>query len=372
MPKWGLSMTEGKVGRWLVEEGAEVSPGVELVEIETDKILSSLEAPAPGILRRKIAREGDRVPVAGLLAVIADAAEPDSQIDVFVRDFQSDFVIEEGESEASGPVTEVTLLEGQSLRWLKRGQGGDAAILIHGFGGDINNWLFNHQDLAAACTVYALDLPGHGGSSKHVGRGDLSEFAQVLNGFMDALGLSKAHLVGHSLGGGVALEFALAHPDRVASLALIASAALGPEIDGEYINGFIASGRRKEIEPHIQKLFANPKLIDRQLIENVLKYKRLDGVELALRTIAANFCPGSRQAVVLRDRLAELSVPIIVIWGAEDRIIPPSHADNLPEKVRTEIFPGSGHMVQLEAHAKVNQVIRLFWEAPTGFRGQAT
>ena len=83
-----------------------------------------------------------------------------------------------------------------------------------------------------------------------------------------------------------------------------------------------------------------------------------------MRTIAANFCPGGRQAVVLRDRLGELSIPILVIWGAEDRIMPPSHAHDLPEKVRTEIFPGSGHMVQLEAHAKVNQVIRLFWEAP--------
>ena len=227
----------------------------------------------------------------------------------------------------------------------------------------MNNWLFNHEDLAASGAVYAIDLPGHGGSSKQVNRGDLTEFAQVLNGFLDALGLSKAHLVGHSLGGGVALEFALTHPGRVASLTLIASAALGPEIDGDYISGFISSGRRKEIEPQIRKLFADPKPIDRQLIEDVLKYKRLDGVESALRTIAANFCPGGRQSVVLRDRLGELAVPILVIWGAEDRIIPSSHAHDLPEKVRIEIFPG-GHMVHLEAHAKVNQVIRLFWEGP--------
>jgi pyruvate dehydrogenase E2 component (dihydrolipoamide acetyltransferase) len=363
MPKWGLSMTEGKVGRWLVEEGAEVSPGVELLEIETDKILSSLESPFPGILRRKVAREGDQVPVAGLLAVIAGTSVSDSEIDVFITDFQSAFLFEKSGSEVSGPLAETTLVNGQTLRWLKRGTGGEAAILLHGFGGDMNNWLFNHEDLATTGAVYALDLPGHGGSSKHVGRGDLAEFAQVLNGFMDALGLSKTHLVGHSLGGGVAFEFALTYPERVVSLALIASAALGPEIDCDYISGFIASGRRKQIEPQLQKLFANPKLIDRQLIEDVLKYKRLDGVESALRTIAANFCPGGRQAVVLRYRLAELSVPILVIWGTEDRIIPPSHAHDLPENIRTTILPGSGHMVQMEAHAKVNQIIRLFWEA---------
>src|SRR5688572_20791373 len=100
MPKWGLSMTEGKIARWLVEEGAEVSAGVDLVEIETEKILSPLEAPAAGVLRRKVAREGDQVPVAGLLAVIADASAPDLQIDIFVTEFQA-VLVTEGKSEAS-------------------------------------------------------------------------------------------------------------------------------------------------------------------------------------------------------------------------------------------------------------------------------
>src|SRR5205809_5186844 len=88
MPKWGLSMTEGKVAGWLVDEGVEVDPGVELVEIETEKILSALEAPVSGILRRKVARIDDVVPVAGLLAVIADSSGPDVQIDLFIADFQ--------------------------------------------------------------------------------------------------------------------------------------------------------------------------------------------------------------------------------------------------------------------------------------------
>ncbi len=364
MPKWGLSMTEGRVASWLVDEGAEVSPGVELVEVETDKILSSVEATASGILRRKVAREGEVVPVAGLLGVITDASVPDSQIDAFVADFQTRPVPREAEQVASGPVPQIAKVQGQSIRYLKRGEGGEAAILIHGFGGDLNNWLFNHEALAVSRAVYALDLPGHGGSSKQVGSGTVGEFANVLKGFMDTVGISKADLTGHSMGGAVAIEFALAHPERPVSLALIASAGLGPEINGEYIEGFVAANRRKEIQPHLQKLFADPKLVSRRLVEEVLKYKHLDGVELALRTIAAQFCPGGRQAVVFRDRLSELRIPILVVWGADDHILPVSHAQALPENVRAEIFPGSGHMVQMEAATQFNGLIRSFWESP--------
>ena len=68
-----------------------------------------------------------------------------------------------------------------------------------------------------------------------------------MRGFLDSLGLQKVHLVGHSMGGAIAIKFALAHPDRVSSLVLIASAGLGPEIDIEYINGFISATTTKKI-----------------------------------------------------------------------------------------------------------------------------
>ncbi len=361
MPKWGLSMKEGKVGDWLVEEGAEVQPGIEVVEIETEKIASALEASQAGILRRKVAKPGQVVPVAGLVAVIADASVPDSEIDAFIADFQASFVPEEAEEEIAGPNPEMQEVHGQTLCYLRRGEGGEPAILIHGFGGDLNNWLFNHEPLSANRVVYTLDLPGHGGSSKNVGDGILKEFVRALGGLMDAVTAPKAHLVGHSMGGAIALEFALAHPDRTLSLVLIASGGLGPEIDGDYINGFLKAERRKDIKPHLEKLFANPSLVSRQLVDDILKYKRLDGVDLALRTIAAQFCPGGRQASVFRDRLGELSVPILVIWGGEDRVIPVSQAQGLPGNVRTEIIAGSGHMVQMEASAKVNRLISSFW-----------
>lgn len=358
MPKWGLSMKEGKVTGWLVEEGAAVAPGAELVDIETEKISSAAEAPAGGVLRRRIAAEGDVLPVSGLLGIIADASVPDAEIDAFVADFQANFVPPEDDDEDAGPATETVEIDGATLRYLVKGEGGGVpAILIHGFGGDLNNWLFNHDALAESRTVYALDLPGHGGSTKALADGSVAALAGAVHKFMDALDIEQAHLVGHSLGGAVALAFALGHAGRAASLTLICSAGLGTEINSEYIQGFIGAGRRKEIKPWLEQLFADPSLVSRQLVDDILKFKRLDGVEDALRTIAGGFLANGAQSTVLADRLGEAGVPVLVIWGGEDRIIPPAHAQGLPEGVTVEIVAGSGHMVQMEAAGTVNGLI---------------
>src|SRR5437773_4528967 len=81
VPKWGLSMTEGKLVEWLVEEGAELEPGAEVAEVETEKINGVVEAPAAGVLRRRVAAVGETLPVGALLGVIADASVPDADID---------------------------------------------------------------------------------------------------------------------------------------------------------------------------------------------------------------------------------------------------------------------------------------------------
>jgi pyruvate dehydrogenase E2 component (dihydrolipoamide acetyltransferase) len=363
MPKWGLSMTEGKVVDWLVPEGAEVGPGIEVLEVETEKILSGVEAPQSGILRRKVAQAGDMVPVGGLLGVIAKASVPDSVIDGVVTGFKADTRSSQSVGRAMADVPESVQVGGRVIRYLKRGEGNLPAILIHGFGGDLNNWLFNHESLATNRAVYALDLPGHGGSSKQVDSGTLGEFSEILGGLLSIVEVPRAHLVGHSMGGAVAMEYVLAHPERTASLTLIASAGLGAEIDGDYVDGFITASRRKDIKPHLEKLFGDPSVLGRRLIEDILQYKRLDGVESALREIAAQFCPGGRQAVVLRDRLCELPMPVLVIWGAKDRILPVSHAQDLPEHIQTQILPDAGHMVQMEAAPKVNRLIHSFWNS---------
>ena len=362
MPKWGLSMEQGKITSWLVEEGARIEPGMEVLDVETEKIANAIEANVDGVLRRKVVQEGDVVPVSGLLGVIADPDVPDAEIDAFIAEFQANFVPSAAEEEEKGAKPEKIEVAGRSLRYLKRGEGGVPVILVHGFGGDLNNWLFNHEALAGKRTVYALDLPGHGESSKKLERGDLAEFAQVLEAFTDAMGIGEAHLVGHSLGGGVILQLASSNRSKVKSLTLIASAGLGKEINADYVEGFVTSKSRGEIKPHLQKLFADPALVTRQLIDDILKYKRLDGVDDALKTIAGKVFANGRQTSVLRDQLVDIGIPVLIIWGHEDSIIPASHALNLPRLVIVHVLPDKGHMVQMEAATEVNRLIENFVE----------
>ena len=92
MPKWGLSMKEGTVAAWLMDEGDEISPGEEVLEVETEKISSAVESPDGGILRRLVAEEGETLSVGAILGVLADADASDADIDAFIEEFQANYV----------------------------------------------------------------------------------------------------------------------------------------------------------------------------------------------------------------------------------------------------------------------------------------
>jgi pyruvate dehydrogenase E2 component (dihydrolipoamide acetyltransferase) len=101
-------------------------------------------------------------------------------------------------------------------------------------------------------------------------------------------------------------------------------------------------------------------MVSRDMIEDVLKYKRLDGVDAALNRIAGDSFAGGRQALELTGRLGELKVPVQVIWGRQDQILPVSHAERLPAGVSVVVLDGAGHMVHMEKAAEVNDKLRAF------------
>ena len=88
LPKWGLEMSEGKIVAWHLEEGAQVEKGTDLVDIETDKITNTLDAEVAGVLRRRVASVGDTLPMGSLIAVLAEPAVSEADIDAFVTAFQ--------------------------------------------------------------------------------------------------------------------------------------------------------------------------------------------------------------------------------------------------------------------------------------------
>jgi len=235
-------------------------------------------------------------------------------------------------------------------------EGATPIVLIHGFGGDLTNWQFNQPALAERREVVAIDLPGHGGSTKELAGADVPSLARDVAALISELAITRAHLVGHSLGGAIALWLALEQPARVASATLICSAGLGPDINMGYISGFIGADKRKEMKATVEALFADPALVSRDMVEDLLRYKRLDGVLPALRAIAEGAFPAGAQGLVLADRLAAAGVPVQAIWGEHDRIIPAAHAEAAPAERRT-VIPGAGHMVHIEKPGEVNRLI---------------
>lgn len=356
MPKWGLSMTEGRIDIWLKQPGDRVEKGETVLDVETDKISSSVEAPFSGVLRRVLALSDETLPVGALLGVVVEGEASDAEIDAVIEGFQAGFVSNAAEAETAGPSAQKVEVGGRLLRYLDLGEGGTPLVLVHGFGGDLNNWLFNQPALAAERRVIALDLPGHGESGKSLRSGEAAELSEAVLGLLDHLQLDRVHLAGHSMGGLVALTVAEQAPARVVSLTLIASAGLGADINGDYLQGFADANNRNALKPQLVQLFSDPALVTRQMLEDMLKFKRLEGVDQALRQLNGALFDGGRQKVDVRHVVGRQ--PSLVIWGSDDAIIPANHAQGLEAQV--EILPGQGHMVQLEAAEQVNQLMLAF------------
>jgi len=356
MPKWGLSMREGTVNEWLVGEGAKISVGMPILNVETDKISGVVEAADPGTLRRKVASPGQLLPVKALLGVMAEADVPDAVIDAFVAGYV--VPVDEGVGEEAAEAYQYAEIDGIRVRYARKGGDGSAVLLIHGFGGDLDNWLFNIDALAERNTVLALDLPGHGQSDRRLPGKTLKDLARFVAHFLEAVGVERVHLVGHSMGGAIASRLALDHPDKVASVALIGSAGLGNEVNAGYIERFVAAQSRRDLKPVVEQLFADANLVTRQMLDDLLKYKRFDGVTELLTELGGSLFGNGRQSELPGQQLGETGKPVLVVWGREDRVIPAQHAGNAPRGATVQVIEGSGHMVQMEKAHEVNSLLK--------------
>ncbi len=358
MPKWGLSMQLGKITAWIVAEGDDVRSGDDLADIETEKINGTLEAADAGTVRRIVARVGEDVPVSGTIALLAPADVTEEELDAAVERARA--VIDAGvpDDAAGAPELQTADVGGRKISYAGAGTEGEVILLVHGYGGDRNSWLFLQEPLAAKYRVYALDLPGHGTSAKDVGDGRPGLLADAVTGVLDDLGAARAHLVGHSMGGAVALAAAARDPGRIASLTLIAPSGFGPEINAAFLRGFADAQTRRELKPVVGQLFADESLVTRQLVDDLLAYKRLDGVDEALHVLLGVLLDGDAQGTDSAAALAATggAVSVSVVWGAADRVIPAAQAQAVTGAVRY-LVDGAGHMPHMERPAEVQAAI---------------
>jgi pyruvate dehydrogenase E2 component (dihydrolipoamide acetyltransferase) len=341
MPKWGMTMTEGKIGLWLKAEGDRIEVGDEFVEVETEKITNVVEAQASGLLRRILVQPGQTAPVGAPIAILAEADVSDEELDAMALSG----AVSDG---AEGGMTETTVdAKGLKLHVVSAGSGdGAPLVLIHGFGDSTKAWMFVQETLAQGRAVHAVDLPSHGRSDVDPGVASLDDLADRLQTALDQLAPGEMHLAGHSLGGRLALRLAASLGDRVKSLILIAPAGLGSEVSGEFVQGFLQADKRRPMKEALRMLVADEDLVTSDMVEGALASKRLDGAQEALEAIAAATL-GPRAAEGAEADLAAVRAPVLTLWGSEDRVVPP------PQGGRHEVIEGAGHVPHMEAAPRV-------------------
>jgi pimeloyl-ACP methyl ester carboxylesterase len=245
-------------------------------------------------------------------------------------------------------------------------------VFLHGLGGSGSTWQTVLADLAARHRVCALDLPGHGVSDKPApATADYSVagLARAVAQALDLLGLGQAALVGHSLGGAVAMQVALDRPAAVSRLVLVDSAGLGDEINPALLDRVEAAPSRAEARRLLELFFYDDRHVLESAIEEMYQQFCSPGAHDAIRAAAAASFTRAGQQTDLPGRMRELQQPVLLLWGAEDRVIPARHARAAAQAIdgaQVEVWENVGHVPQLEAADRFVGAIERFLAAPPG------
>lgn len=307
------------------------------------------------ILRRIVAKQGETIPVGALLAIVATPDVSNAEIDAFVCDFQERFV----PSAAIGERLVISTVD-RNGRKIQVGRAGSGecvpVVLLHGYSGDLNNWTLNFETLSQVAPVIAIDLPGHGGSTKDVDDGSLITLATSVEATLDALAVGSAHFIGHSLGAAVALRFAADRPERVASLSLICPVYLpGTSLNAIFLTGMAEASRARDLRPFLEMLFDEPTSVTRDMVNEMIKYKRLDGVEEALAVLCNRMLAGT-DAEALDVVLHKVESATVIATRADRTVGAPDEAA-LPSGFKVHWIEMAAHMPHLEMAAEINAIL---------------
>jgi pimeloyl-ACP methyl ester carboxylesterase len=266
----------------------------------------------------------------------------------------------------STPAQSHVKLHGRDVAYVQAGSG-PVLLLIHGMAGTFENWRSVIEPLALHHTVIAPDLPGHGSSEPGGGDYSLGSLAAGLRDLLVALGHERATLVGHSLGGGIAMQFAYQFPEMTERLVLVSSGGLGPEVSAVlraaalpgadlFIAATAGPGRAagSVIGRGLSAIGLRPNADVAEVARGYASLADPDRRSAFLATLRSVVGTGG-QRVHAGDRLYLADgVPVLIIWGERDPIIPAGHGEHAHEAIagsRLEIFDGVGHLPQLEAPA---------------------
>lgn len=265
-------------------------------------------------------------------------------------------------------------LDGLGLHYVRQGRG-PVVVLVHGLGGFAESWRRTIEALAARADVLALDLPGFGFSAKPRTRYDLEFFVRALHGFLDAVGVGAASLVGHSLGGAVAVAYALTHPVRVDRLALVSAVVPGFDYRPSWLYrlaavrglGEVASlcGTRALYRAAVGRCFYAPSAEEVDALVDWGYSARTTWQAKAaylatLRDVRADF---ETRGEAYRRVSGTLALPVLLVHGRQDRVVPASHCANVARGFRrasVRWLDSCGHFPQLEHADTVNRWLEDF------------
>ncbi len=271
-------------------------------------------------------------------------------------------------------------LHGDQVAYLDEGSG-EAILLIHGMAGSSQAWRSVIGPLSRKYRVIAPDLLGHGESAKPRGDYSLGAFAVLLRDLLDELGVTRATVVGQSLGGGIAMQFSYQHPDYCQRLILISSGGLGPDVGwtlrllsapgAELILSIIAPQPVLAAGAKVRSWFSKIGVQSPRGAEMWSAYSSLADPptrQAFLRTLRSVVDHRGQAVSALSKMHVRSDMPTMAIWGDQDAIIPVEHAYAVQQTrpdVRVEVLPGVGHFPQVERPTEVVDLIDDFITADT-------